>query len=224
MVQEALANADGPQVVTIYGPPGMGKSSLAKFVALQYGEQSRQDIDVLSLDKTTHGFRDGVRYQFCGPAARGRIKLLQKELEGSLRYGSGMLPRTTEASSEVAEGQAGESSYQVGQARLFDQHLLVVLDDVHETQFLEELLVPANGVKYLVTSQFKDISNWATKIRVPLPTPREIREILVNCSLGVPTEAHPPEVSDLPLASCYVQGTSDQSRLLVTCKFDLRGP
>ena len=39
-VQEALEDLEGPQIVSLYGEPGLGKSSLAKYVALHYEKQS----------------------------------------------------------------------------------------------------------------------------------------------------------------------------------------
>ena len=69
--------------------------------------------------------------------------------------------------------------------RLADRKLLIVLDDVWEMKVIKEVLVNAKGLKYLVTSQIRDVWNAAEKIELKRPSKTQAIQILANYTKGI---------------------------------------
>jgi hypothetical protein len=185
-VQHALESVEGPQVVTLYGEPGLGKSSLAKYLALHYENQNKHRMKSSPVTKDV--FADGVHYLVCGQGAKDRIKQLQQELLKNLGVETGSNSRLQGCDECcVPSNQAKLRSH------LAEQKLLILLDDVWEAEILMELFVYAKGVKYLITSQIKDIWVAAEKIKLSKPTNRQARRILANYTEGLPNPGVFPE-------------------------------
>lgn len=195
-VRKELENKEGLRVVTVYGGPGLGKSSLVKHLALLYEEESKQEPNLTT--STTPTFPDGVHYLCCGQGAQGRVKQLQLELLKSLGFGASSAAESAAMANDPAPGlQEGNylerSSLQMKlRSRLVGQKLLIVLDDLWEGEVLREFLVPAKGVKYLLTSQSREVWNAAHKIHLKRPTETEARAIMANYTEGLPTKGKFP--------------------------------
>jgi hypothetical protein len=58
--------------------------------------------------------------------------------------------------------------------------VLIILDDVWEEELIESLLVPGTAVRYLVTTQRRDL--WGDSVRIKIETPalEDARTILRN--------------------------------------------
>ncbi|CAM6091706.1 unnamed protein product [Calypogeia fissa] len=198
-VQTVLENPEGPRVVTVYGGPGMGKSSLVKYVGLHYQEQKHQARNTPSSSSSkpiTH-FPDGVHYLFCGQKAQDKVKQLQLELLQSLGFGArsdALQNDGPTAADAVQEGEylALPSLKMKLRSCLAEQNLLIVVDDLWEEKVLHELLVPAKGVKYLVTSQIRDIWVSAEKIQLGRPKQAEARQVMANYTEGLPIKGEFP--------------------------------
>ncbi|CAM6091704.1 unnamed protein product [Calypogeia fissa] len=199
-VQSALENREGPRVVTVHGGPGIGKSSLVKYVALHYQEQKQQARNTLlsSSSKPIAHFPDGVHYLFCGQKAQDKVKQLQLELLRSLGFGARCAALQSDGPTAADAVQEGEylalpSLKMKLSSCLAKQNLLIVVDDVWEEKALQELLVPAEGVKYLVTSQIREIWGSAQKIHLEGPEQNEARQIMANYTDGLPVKGEFPE-------------------------------
>lgn len=174
-IQKVLEDVDGPRVVTVYGGPGVGKSSAIKYLALHFQEERKHGLAAT--------FPDGVYYLFCGKGAQGRVRLLQLELMECLGFGAASAAAHDEP---VAVGVQGGDYFQMSsnqmklRSRLLRQTLLIILDDLWETEVLQQLLVPVKGVKYLVTSQNREIWGPAEKILLKKPSMSEAQHILAN--------------------------------------------
>ncbi|CAM6085547.1 unnamed protein product [Calypogeia fissa] len=199
-VQSALENREGPRVVTVHGGPGMGKSSLVKYIALYYQEQKQQarNTPSSSSSKPVAHFPDGVHYLFCGQKAQDKVKQLQLELLQSLGFGARSAALQSDGPTAADAVQEGEylalpSLKMKLSSCLAKQNLLIVVDDVWEEKVLQELLVPAKGVKYLVTSQNRDIWGSAEKIQLERPKKAEARQIMANYTDGLPIKGQFPE-------------------------------
>jgi hypothetical protein len=187
-VQQALENQEGPQIVNLYGEPGLGKSSLAKYVALHYEQQNEDRIKSAQFRDAI--FPDGVQYVLCGQGAKEKTKQLQSELLGNLGVEVGrasQLKNSKITSIQGCDDCSRPSFYTELKLRrcLANKHMLIILDDVWETEVITELFANMKGVKYLVTSQISDIWTAAECIELKRPTETQAREILVNYTEGL---------------------------------------
>ncbi|CAM6125627.1 unnamed protein product [Calypogeia fissa] len=198
-VQSALENPEGPRVVTVYGGAGMGKSSLVKYIALHYQEQKQQARNRRSSSSTyLITFPDGVHYLFCGQKAQDKVKQLQSELLQSLGFGTRFATLLNDGPMVPDLVQEGEylalpSLKLKLSSCLAEQNLLIVVDDLWEKKVLQELLVPGKGLKYLVTSQIRDVWGSAEKIMLRRPKRTEARQIMANYTDGLPTKGEFPQ-------------------------------
>lgn len=194
-LQEALQDTDGQRVVTLYGGPGTGKSSLSKYIALQY--QTRQKEQMEENSGGIVHFPDGVFYLFCGKGASDKVTQLQLELLENLGLSTDSEPEPNVSTAIQSEGGEHWHLQHSNQKKLrfclAKKKLLIILDDIWERQAVEQLLVSvAQGVKYLVTSQIRGIWADATKIELVKPTMKEARQIMANYTEGLPTKGKFP--------------------------------
>jgi hypothetical protein len=176
-VMEHLNDKAKNQVVTLYGGPGSGKTSLAKLVAYHYQE-------------TKIVFADGARFISCGRNAT--VDSVCKELFQSLGISDVNADIAPDAKAEHEAFKAKGTSSE-GQSpsvsllkklprRLKERSLLIILDDVSDPEILKEkLVVPhARDVKYLITSQKRSVCDGATMIHMDPPSREEAMQILGN--------------------------------------------
>jgi hypothetical protein len=190
-VQEALEDQKGPQIVNLYGEPGLGKSSLAKFVALYYQQQNRDRVQSTQCPEIS--FPDGVQYILCGQNGKGTIRQLQHKLLANLgvRINSAHeLSDLTSLGIQKSDDYFRSSSDTKLKLRscLANKTILIVLDDVWEVEVVTELFTHAKGVKYLVTSQLRDVWFGAENVELIRPTGTQAIQILANHTEGLPKE------------------------------------
>jgi hypothetical protein len=205
-VQQALENTEGPQIVNLYGEPGLGKSSLAKYVALYYQQLNTTRVEDSSKCKRNSSkctlspeisFPDGVYYILCGQNAKERSRELQLELLANLgmEFNLAQWPSTsTAAGIQECDSCTRPSFYTRQRLRsyLANKRLLIVLDDLWEAELIEELFANTKGVKYLVTSQISDIWFAAESMKLKRPTVTQARQILANYTEGLPKKGQFP--------------------------------
>ncbi|CAM6084430.1 unnamed protein product [Calypogeia fissa] len=74
-VAEVMHALENGRVMTVWGPPGMGKTALVKYIALLSERQREQ-----ALSSNTAVFPDGIFYLGCGSGAQRRVTEHQQEL------------------------------------------------------------------------------------------------------------------------------------------------
>jgi hypothetical protein len=109
---------------------------------------------------------------------------LQKELLENLGLkmeSARRLNDLTAANLQESDGW-NEPSYYLKLLRcyLVDKKMLIVLDDLWEVEVMNQLFANTKGVRYLVTSQIKDIWIASRKVELKQPTKTEARHILAN--------------------------------------------
>ncbi|KAG6545861.1 hypothetical protein Mapa_012822 [Marchantia paleacea] len=160
-VVEALVGKDRPHVVILSGEAGTGKTALVRDLALAYQEHQEkrkcpdsEAVDVADGGRSGNGtkfFNNGIVYVPCGCEADSKVKIA--ELLCSLGSYSPLTAEEDESRS-YSEDALRERLC----TSLEKQDLLVILDDVWESAFLQRLLVPGKKVKYLVTTQDSGLS------------------------------------------------------------------
>ncbi|CAM6110011.1 unnamed protein product [Calypogeia fissa] len=178
-VAEVMQALENGRVVTVWGPPGMGKTALVKYTALPFETQRKQ-----ALLSNTALFPDGIFYLGCGSGAQRRVTELQQELHYSL----------VEASIAECMGsfQARDIHNEL-RSWLRTRKALIILDDPWERTVLLEILIFADGVKYLITSQIRDIWTDAKRIKMEPPTMAQGRQILARFTDGLPSKQELPD-------------------------------
>ncbi|CAM6115247.1 unnamed protein product [Calypogeia fissa] len=193
-VRKAVENGDGSQVVTLYGGPGMGKTSLVKHLAILYKDNQKKR----GMAAT---FPYGVYYLDCWQDA-GVLQLLQELLENlgfKAVSGTGSGTQNDSTSTGTAVQQEDYSALRANRitlrSRLAEQKLLIILDNLWESQVLDALFVFATGVKYLFTSQKRNIYSPidGTAIEISMPNLEQSCQIMANHTAGLPEEGKLPD-------------------------------
>ncbi|CAM6084438.1 unnamed protein product [Calypogeia fissa] len=177
-VAEVMQALENGRVVTVWGPPGMGKTALVKYIALLFERQRAQAVSYNS-----NLFPDGIYYLDCGSGAQRSVRELQEELYYNLVVAS------------IAErDSSGPGTFKMKLGSwLSKKKALIILDNLWEMTVLQEFLTPAKGVKYLITSQIRDIWPGAKRIKMKPPTMAEGRQILARFTDGLPSKQELPD-------------------------------
>lgn len=196
-VREGLQDETAPNVLTVYGGPGCGKSSLVRYLAVSYQQKMRRVEAItpaIPSPQTVH-FSDGVYFFTCGYRASQKVRQLQLEILNCL--GSAAQPDDLTDAGKQEGGYVALSSYKRSMSSLLAQrNALIIFDDVWEPEAVKELVVPSMRVKYLITSQIKDICRLIrgprATIGIQMPTLTEARQILSNFTEGLPRKGELP--------------------------------
>lgn len=175
------------------------RSTLVRYMALCYQDQALSVENGrrsrLPGERAKTPFADGVFFLACGAGAEVRPKLA--ELLQSL---GSKIHIPEDPNQESTDQQQGAPAYHSEtilrkklHARLAEQSVLIILDDVWDSRVIQSLLVPGKGVKYLITTQRAGLWGDSVRISIEVPGLEEARMILLNHVVGLQT------VGDLPI-------------------------
>ncbi|KAL3676314.1 hypothetical protein R1sor_026262 [Riccia sorocarpa] len=202
-VKDALENDGSDNVVLLWGGSGEGKTTLAKYLAVQYDERFRNvpPCSSSAIPQEFKTFTGGLVYIFCGQNADSLTKM--QMLWAGLRFNLGTSQGQGNETDEPVQG-GGDSKAKLEEykkrlmVRVGEENtVLVILDDVWDLSFLEDLVVSSVHIRYLVTSQKRDIWPDAISVRIGSPDLEEARKILANHIRGWKGAEFPAEVKDL---------------------------
>jgi hypothetical protein len=164
------------KVVDLYGEPGSGKTCLAKSIAYQIHDaannlrRSNLSSTHTSITENNTMFKDGAVFLTCDPEAKNCGKLCG-EILAKIR-----LP----GQDKCVDKELSEK-LRAMRNRLLTKHVLIVFDNVMNLEQIKDLLVfEAKGVKYLVTSRFKEVWPGAKCVLMDKPTIEEAFKILAR--------------------------------------------
>ncbi|KAL3676374.1 hypothetical protein R1sor_026322 [Riccia sorocarpa] len=162
-VKDTLENDGSDNVVLLWGGSGEGKTTLAKYLAVQYDERFRgvPPCSSSAIPPEFKTFTGGLVYIYCGQKADSLTKM--QMLWAGLRFDLGTSQgQGNETDEPVQRGGDSKAKLEEYKTRLMvrvgeENNVLVILDDVWDPLFLEDLVVSSVHIKYLVTSQKRDI-------------------------------------------------------------------
>ncbi|KAL3676369.1 hypothetical protein R1sor_026317 [Riccia sorocarpa] len=202
-VKDALENDGSDNVVLLWGGSGEGKTTLAKYLAVQYDERFRgvPPCSSSAIPQEFKTFTGGLVYIYCGQNADSLTKM--QMLWAGLRFNLGTSQGQGNETDETAQGGRDiKAKLEEYKTRLMvrvgeENNVLVILDDVWDPSFLEDMVVSSVHIRYLVTSQKRDIWRDAISVRIGSPGLEEARKILANHIMGWKGTEFPAEVKDL---------------------------
>ncbi|KAH8965933.1 hypothetical protein BDL97_04G142000 [Sphagnum fallax] len=188
-VMKELTPEANNKVVNLYGEAGSGKTCLAKSIAYQIHDAAnkmrklKSSSTHTSITKNNTMFKDGAVFLRCDPEAKDCGKLCGEILAKIRAPG-----QDTCVDKELSE------KLRAMRNRLREKHVLIVFDNVMNYQQIEDLLVfDETGVKYLVTSQRREVWPDAKCVLMDKPTIREARQILARRA-KMPNDEIPPNL------------------------------
>ncbi|KAL3676320.1 hypothetical protein R1sor_026268 [Riccia sorocarpa] len=201
-VKDALENDGSDNVVLLWGGFGEGKTTLAKYMAVQYDERFRDvpPCNSSAVPQEFKTFTGGLVFVFCGQNVNSLTKM--QMLWAGLRFDLGTSQGQGNETDEPGQGEQRKAKLEEYKKRLMvrvgeENNVLVILDDVWDPSFLEDLVVSSGHIRYLVTSQKRDVWPDAISVRIGNPELEEARKILANHIRGWKGTEFPAEVKDL---------------------------
>jgi hypothetical protein len=187
-VMKELTPEANNKVVNLYGEAGSGKTCLAKSIAYQIHDdmnmrRSQSSSSHTPIHENNTMFKDGAVFLRCDPEAKDCGKLCGEILAKIRAPG-----QDTCVDKELSE------KLRAMRNRLLTKHVLIVFANVMNLEQIQDLLVfEAKGVKYLVTSQRREVWPDAKCVLMDKPTIREGRQILARRA-KMPNDEIPPNL------------------------------